>query len=80
MAPLYFTVVLPSGQVGSHGVPVNMDWPSMSLGDSPPTVVPGATGANEVCFETAGERGTFTLRYDDQFYDERDATWTFDVQ
>ena len=40
-----------------------------------PAIIPGAVNSTEVCFNSDGERGTFTVRYEDIFWPERNGTW-----
>jgi hypothetical protein len=66
---LHFSLVGPTGQVMTH-------WflPERVM---PVPIIPGASATADVCFLSASQRGTFTLRY--RPFDEQLGSWTVDV-
>jgi hypothetical protein len=74
-APLFeFSLVGPSGQIKMLSGTA-LDGGSLGI---PPEVIPGTKGSADACFVTDRERGTYTIRREDPFYDHSDE-WTITV-
>ena len=65
-----FSLVGPNGDIK-----LSAFTPGGELLPQAPAIIPGAVNNTEICFNSDGDRGTFTVRYEDISWPERNGTW-----